>query len=99
MIHESNRPKLTWLRWVAFLEGASFLLLLCVAMPLKYMAGEPAMVRIVGMTHGLLFLAYLGLVILARDSRGWDGKTTLLALVASVIPAGTFWADVRIFRK
>ena len=47
-------------RWVAFLEGLSFVLLLFVAMPLKYWAGLPLAVRIVGMVHGLLFVLFIG---------------------------------------
>ena len=51
------------LRLIAFLEGLSLLVLLGIAMPLKYLAGQPAAVRYVGMTHGLLFVLYVLLVI------------------------------------
>ena len=86
------------LRLVAFLEGLSLVILLFVAMPLKYMADMPAMVRIVGMAHGLLFIVYVGYVLFARSEYGWDMRKTLLALVLSVIPFGTFWADWKLFR-
>jgi integral membrane protein len=83
----------SWFRKVAFAEGVSFLVLLGVAMPLKYMAGIPLAVTIAGGLHGILFVAF---VILAREVKseykknwGWVGK----ALLASVLPFGTFIAD------
>ena len=90
---------LGWLRITAFLEGISFLLLLGVAMPLKYLAGKPEMVRHVGMVHGILFVGFLALVLMVKDNRDWPMKTAALAILASVIPFGTFWADVRLFRE
>lgn len=86
------------LRLVAFLEGLSLVLLLFVAMPLKYLADMPLMVRVVGMAHGILFIAYVGYVLFARSDFKWSNKKTLLALVLSVVPFGTFWADVKLFR-
>lgn len=86
------------LRLVAFLEGLSLVILLFIAMPLKYLADMPSMVRIVGMAHGLLFIAYVGYVLFARPEFGWDARKTLLALVLSIVPFGTFWADVKLFR-
>jgi len=86
------------LRLVAFLEGVSLLLLLFIAMPLKYMADMPGMVKVVGMAHGLLFIAYVVYVLLAKSEFKWSIGTTLLALVLSVVPFGTFWADWKLFR-
>ena len=82
----------------AFLEGVSFLLLLGIAMPLKYMYGKPEMVKIVGIAHGLLFVAYILLVVIVREQLKWNIKNTILALVASVIPLGTFYADRKLFK-
>ena len=87
------------LRLVAFLEGASLLVLLFVAMPLKYLAGQPAAVRHVGMAHGLLFVLYVLLVIQVAIEYRWAVSKALLALLASVVPFGTFWADRRLFRQ
>jgi integral membrane protein len=86
------------MRIIAFLEGVSFLLLLGVAMPLKYMAGQPEWVRVVGMAHGILFLVYIPSVFYVMDRENWSPLKTSQALLASVIPFGTFWADVRLFR-
>lgn len=86
------------LRLVAFLEGLSFIILLFIAMPLKYMADMPMAVRVVGMAHGVLFIAYLAYVYMAREEYKWDNKKTFLALVLSIVPFGTFWADLKLFR-
>jgi integral membrane protein len=80
-------------RVIALLEGASFLLLLGVAMPLKYFAGMPAAVRVVGSVHGLLFVAYaiVTAVLLAR--RRWTLARASAAMLASLLPFGTFVFD------
>lgn len=75
------------------LEGISFLLLMGVAMPLKYLAGMPEAVRYAGWAHGLLFITY-GMVIFAAWS---DGKIpfriAMMAFVASLLPFGPFVID------
>ncbi|QDA59502.1 DUF3817 domain-containing protein [Hymenobacter jejuensis] len=93
------RTTLGRLRIIGFLEGLSFLTLLGIAMPLKYLAGQPQAVRIVGMAHGLLFVLYVVLVIQASIEYGWHFRKALLAFFASVIPFGTFWADKNLFRN
>jgi integral membrane protein len=75
---------------VAFLEGLSFLMLLGVAMPLKYFAGIPLATRVVGLVHGLAFLAYAVVLLDAFASRQWRGRTVALGLLAGVLPAGSF---------
>ena len=82
----------------ARLEGLSFLVLLLVAMPLKYAAGEPGAVRVVGMIHGILFVAYLGVLLRARLELGWSWRRLAVAFVASLIPAGTFWFEHQLRR-
>ena len=78
---------------VAFLEGASFLVLLGIAMPLKYVFGLPATTQIVGMAHGILFIAYVLMVVIIRKQLDWNLKITALALTASVLPFGPFVVD------
>lgn len=78
-------------RIVAFWEGVSFLLLLFVAMPLKYGVGLDVAVRVVGMTHGALFLGYC--VTLAFAARRLGARRSLLAFVVSFVPGGTFWLE------
>lgn len=82
--------------WVARLEGLSFLVLLFVAMPLKYLAAEPGPVRVVGMAHGILFVAYLGVLLRARLELGWSVRRCAVAFVASMVPFGTFWFERRL---
>lgn len=79
-----------WFRKVAFAEGVSFLVLLLIAMPLKYMAGLPVATLIAGSLHGILFVAFIYLAWEVKSDYkkgfGWFGK----AMLASVIPFGTF---------
>ena len=81
-------------RIVAFWEGISFLLLLFVAMPLKYGFGIDMAVRVVGMAHGVLFLGYC--VTLAFAARRLGARRTVLAFVVSFVPGGTFWLEARL---
>ena len=81
-------------RIVAFWEGISYLLLLFVAMPLKYGFGLDMAVRIVGMAHGVLFLAYVATLALAAPRLG--ARRTLIAFVMSLVPGGTFWLEARL---
>src|SRR5688500_12250364 len=87
------------LRVIGWGEGISFLLLLGVAMPLKYFAGWPHAVRVVGMAHGVLFMLYVLAAIHAALEHDWPWKRTLLVLVASVLPAGPFIVDAKILRE
>lgn len=86
------------LRISALLEGISFLLLLFIAMPLKYWAGIPEPVSVVGMAHGILFVWYVGAVLAAKAEFNLSYKNTAMALAASLLPLGTFYADSKIFK-
>jgi integral membrane protein len=83
-------------RFVGMAEGVSFLLLLGVAMPLKYLADMPLAVRIVGMAHGLLFLLYVALIVLAVRAGLFNGSRALTLAVASLLPFGPFLVDRRL---
>ncbi|HEY0966852.1 MAG TPA: DUF3817 domain-containing protein [Opitutaceae bacterium] len=86
------------LRAIGFLEGLSFIVLLGIAMPLKYFAGRPEAVRVVGMAHGLLFLLYLGATVQAALEYRWTWKRTLVIAAASLIPFGPFYVDAKFLR-
>ena len=86
------------LRVIGFLEGVSFLVLLGIAMPLKYIWGHPEAVRVVGMAHGILFLLYLWAAIQAAVEHNWNWRRTLLVLVASLLPAGPFVVEAKLLR-
>jgi integral membrane protein len=83
---------------VACLEGLSLLLLLFVAMPLKYLAGMPVATRVVGLIHGLAFLAYAVVLLDALATRQWPGRTVALGLLAAFLPAGTVLFVARLRR-
>ena len=85
--------KIRTLRVVGILEGVSFLVLLCIAMPLKYIFAFPDAVKIVGWGHGVLFMAYIPAVFIARKAMNWNFAWTMLALAASLVPLGTFVLD------
>ncbi len=80
------------LRYIGIAEGISFLVLLLIAMPLKYKFGWPLAVKYVGWAHGLLFVLYIIAVIAAIKPMRWGIKGIRL-FVASLVPAGTFILD------
>lgn len=87
------------LRVVGLVEGISFLLLLFIAMPLKYLWGMPQAVRVVGSIHGALFILFLYYIMQAYAEKNWSKRELMLALLSSVIPFGTFYADKHLFKK
>lgn len=87
------------LRIIGFLEGISFILLLGVAMPLKYLADRPEAVRIVGMAHGILFLLYVWAAFMAMQEYRWTWRRTLVVMVASLLPFGPFYLDSKLLKK
>ena len=80
-------------RLIAFLEGISYILLLGVAVPIKYLAEDPQYVKLLGMPHGLLFVAYIALAVLLKQTFKWNTKTFGIILLASLIPFGTFYIE------
>jgi integral membrane protein len=76
---------------VGFGEGVSFLILLGIAMPLKYLAGMPLPVRIVGMLHGVLFIWYVIALIQAKSSTNLSFNKAIIAFLLSFLPFGTFF--------
>lgn len=83
----------------AIMEGISFLVLLGIAMPLKYLAGLPEVVLYTGWAHGILFIWYNVTVLMAKSEYGLSWGQTFLAWAGSVLPFGTFYADRKIFKK
>ncbi|WP_369427769.1 DUF3817 domain-containing protein [Membranihabitans maritimus] len=88
------------LRILGFLEGSSLLVLLFIAMPLKYIWDNPVLVEIIGMIHGLLFLLFICYTIFIAIERKWKFfSKTFKILVSSFIPFGTFYIDHTILKK
>jgi integral membrane protein len=92
-----NSP-LNRLRYIGILEGISFLVLLGIAMPLKYVWDMPEMVKYTGWAHGLLFVLYLMAVANAAFVFRWSLLKVLGAAAASVIPFGPFILDARLLK-
>jgi integral membrane protein len=85
-------------RIVSFFEGVSYLLLLFIATPIKYIQGNPEYVKMLGMPHGILFMLYVVLAIVIKKEMKWDSKTLGIVLAASIIPFGTFYIDKKYLR-
>ena len=84
------------LRVVTLVEAVSYLVLVGVAMPLKYWWGEPLAVRIFGMIHGVLFLLMVWLLLRARFEAKWGMDRLWLVFVASLFPIWPFFVDRRL---
>jgi len=82
-----------YLRILAIVEGISLLVLLFIAMPLKYYYGTPEAVSVAGMTHGLLFLAFVGFCLWVSQQKKWSDRFFILVIISSVIPFATFAMD------
>jgi integral membrane protein len=87
------------LRAIAFIEGCSYLALLGIAMPLKYFAGLPLAVRIVGALHGGLFILFCVALAHVMLAARWPLLRGALVFGSSLIPFGTFLIDARLRRE
>jgi len=88
--------KLSWLRKTGIAEGISFLVLLGIAMPLKYFLEQPLAVKIFGWIHGILFVVFLFLAWEVKTDRNKSLKWFALAFLAAIIPTGTFFFDKKL---
>jgi integral membrane protein len=86
-------------RLVALVEGLSFLILLFIAMPLKYIWDQPLFVRYFGSIHGLLFVLYILFLALCTIEYRWSFKKALILGLISIIPFGNFYADKKYLRN
>lgn len=91
-------PTLRWLRLTGLVEGTSTLVLFGVAMPLKYGAGMPMAVTVVGGIHGGLFVAYVAMIVLALARHRWPVWRGVALFIAAIVPFGPFIMDRRIPR-
>jgi len=90
---ETNLKKF---RLIALLEGISFITLLFIAMPIKYILGEPIVVKFVGMAHGGLFLLFLFLLFITAKELKWNFGFISMAFIASILPFGTFYLEKKL---
>ncbi|AUZ05365.2 integral membrane protein [Vitreoscilla sp. C1] len=87
------------LRVVGYLEGISFLVLLFVAMPMKYVLNDASLIPMSGMAHGVLFMLYLVVLFVASHQQKWPVSTFLMGLVASILPFGPFVFDAKVIKQ
>ncbi len=80
-------------RLIGFIEGASLIILLFIAMPLKYAAGMPEAVTFVGSLHGFLFILYLLIIAYTTIKVRWSFKWIASAVAVAFIPFGNFILD------
>jgi integral membrane protein len=96
---QQHKAKIGRLRILSLVEGLSLVLLVFFAVPMKYMFDSPIFVRVIGMTHGVLFLALGFMTIMVGIELGWKFKRMAMILVASVIPFGCFYVDKKLFAR
>lgn len=82
-----------FLRVVAFIEGLSYLVLLGIAMPLKYAAGMPEAVRVAGMAHGVLFMLFCAVLAAVWLRHRWPMARAALVFASALMPVATFIMD------
>lgn len=86
---------LTRFRVVSLLEGVSYIVLLGVAMPLKYFAGNTTAVPLVGRVHGGLFVLFVIALASVAAANRWSRREVVTAFVAAMLPFGAFWLERR----
>ena len=85
-------------RFVAFLEGISYIILLFIAVPIKYLLNDPTYVKLLGMPQGILFIGYIILSVIGKNNFKWSFLEFFIVSVASLIPFGTFYVDKKYLR-
>jgi integral membrane protein len=85
-------------RVIAFFEGVSYILLLFIAVPIKYIFDDPTYVKLLGMPHGILFMIYIIFSFIVNIKLKWNIKELFIILIASLVPLGTFYVDRKYLR-
>ena len=87
------------LRIIAFLEGCSLLLLVFIAMPVKYLLKIPEATQAIGMIHGILFVMFVGATLVIAVLHKWHFGRLCMVMASSIFPFGTFYIDRKILSK
>ena len=98
MIH-LLKTKIGRLRIIGFLEGLSLLVLVFIAVPMKYYFSNPSLSKTLGPIHGAIFLLFLFNALSVGVEQNWKFNTTWKVIVACFIPFGTFYIDRKILSK
>ncbi len=83
---------------MAWVTGVLLLVLVFVAVPMKYVGDDPRLVHIVGVMHGWLYMAYLVAAFLVAYQLRWPLRRMILLLLAGTIPFASFYAERRVVR-
>ncbi len=83
---------------LSYIEGLSLLLLLFVAMPVKYLLGAPFLVRVIGSIHGGLFVLLVLMIMFTAGKERWSTGLVIFLLFTSCVPFGMFFFDRRLKR-
>ena len=86
-------------RLVSLLEGLSYVVLVGIAMPLKYFAGDTAAVPLVGRIHGGLFVLFVLALLHAAKAERWSRRAQGIAMIAALLPLGAFWLERAVRRR
>ena len=95
----NKRLNLRWLRWASLSEGATLILLVCLAVPLKRLAGLPEFVTVLGPLHGAAFLIYVAMVMRATSAGLLTATETTRLMLVAFIPLGAFFMSGMFKRK
>ncbi len=99
LVNHNTTTTMGRFRLIAVIEGISYLLLLCIAMPLKYFAGIPEVVKYMGWAHGVLFVLFCIYLIKVWIQYKWSFWKTTVAFIASLLPFGTFILDKQLAKE
>ena len=86
-------------RVVGFFEGVSYILLLFIALPIKYWGGNEQWVKLLGMPHGILFVGYILMAGIIKREQNWNSIDFLIVLICSIVPFGTFYVDKKFLKN
>ncbi|MEQ8909691.1 MAG: DUF3817 domain-containing protein [Vicingaceae bacterium] len=93
-----QQKQLRQFAWISLAEGISFMVLLLIAMPLKYIADMPLMVKYVGWAHGILFMAYLLQLIYVTIELKWRFQRLVTYFIAAFLPLAPFFVERQVKR-
>ena len=92
-MNDKVRKLLVRLRWMSLLDAFTYVLLVGVAMPLKYAADMPLAVTVVGMVHGLVWMLLMWLLMRTRFETSWPLQRLVILGVAALLPIVPFFLD------
>lgn len=87
---DGERVLLRQMRRTSLFEGATLVALVCIAVPLKHVAGDPMLTSIMGPIHGIAFLIYMWTVIHVVSAGGWRKAEIARLVAAAFVPFGAF---------